>query len=83
MLYITDVHPTMSKQSDHRIGSPVARRNVGDLRSLAAERDYDAEAFRDELRAKRHPSVHQTPHLLLTRSHTTPACEVIEITSGR
>ena len=49
-LYITDIHSTTSKKSDHRIGPQVARRNAGDLRSLAADRGYDAKAFRDELR---------------------------------
>ena len=49
-LYITDIHSTTSKKSDQRIGPQVARRNAGDLRSLAADRGYDAKAFRDELR---------------------------------
>ena len=49
-LYITDIHSTTSKKSDHQIGPQVARRNAGDLRSLAADRGYDAKAFRDELR---------------------------------
>jgi IS5 family transposase len=50
-LYITDIHSTTSKKSDFKIGPQVARRNAGDLRSLAADRGYDAKAFRDELRA--------------------------------
>jgi len=50
-LYITDIHSTTSKKHDAKIGPQVARRNVGDLRSLAADRGYDAKAFRDELRA--------------------------------
>ncbi len=33
-----------------KIGPQVARRNAGNLRSLAADRGYDARAFRDELR---------------------------------
>ena len=39
------------KKHDARIGPQVARRNAGDLLSLAADRGYDAKAFRDELRA--------------------------------
>jgi IS5 family transposase len=49
-LYITDIHATTSKKHDAKIGPQVARRNAGDLRSLAADRGYDAKAFRDELR---------------------------------
>ncbi|AHG02914.1 transposase ISH9 [Halobacterium sp. DL1] len=49
-LYITDIHSTTSKKHDAKIGPQVARRNAGDLRSLAADRGYDAKAFRDELR---------------------------------
>ncbi len=49
-LYITDIHSTTSKKRDAKIGPPVARRNAGDLQSLAADRGYDAKAFRDELR---------------------------------
>jgi len=49
-LYITDVHSTTSKKHDAKIGPQVARRNAGDLRSLAADRGYDAKSFRDELR---------------------------------
>jgi len=49
-LYITDIHTTTSKKHDAKIGPQVARRNAGDLRSLAADRGYDAKSFRDELR---------------------------------
>ena len=49
-LYITDIHSTTSKKHDAKIGPQVARRNAGDLLSLAADRGYDAKAFRDELR---------------------------------
>ncbi|MDG5777872.1 IS5 family transposase [Haloarculaceae archaeon H-GB2-1] len=49
-LYITDIHSTTSKKHDAKSGPQVARRNPGDLRNLAAERLYDAKAFRDELR---------------------------------
>jgi Transposase and inactivated derivatives, IS5 family len=49
-LYITDIHSTTSKKHDAKIGPQVARRNADDLRSLAADRGYDAKAFRKELR---------------------------------
>jgi len=49
-LHITDNHSTTSKKHDAEIGPQVARRNAGDLRSLPANRGYDAKAFRDELR---------------------------------
>jgi IS5 family transposase len=49
-LYITDVHSTTSKKSDFRIGPQIARRNAGDLLSLAADKGYDKKAFRDQLR---------------------------------
>mgnify|MGYP000610360892 CR=1 FL=1 len=49
-LYITDIHSTTSKKHDAKIGPQVARRNADDPRSLAADRGYDAKAFRDELR---------------------------------
>jgi IS5 family transposase len=48
-LYITDIHSTTSKKHDAKIGPQVARRNAGDLRSLAADKGYDAKSFRDEL----------------------------------
>ena len=50
-LYVTDVHCTTTKKHDVKIGPQVARRNAGDLLSLAADRGYDAKTFRDELRA--------------------------------
>ncbi|WP_436927555.1 IS5 family transposase [Halosimplex amylolyticum] len=50
-LYITDIHSTTRKKSDQRIGLQVARRNVCNLRSLAADRGYDTKAFCDELHA--------------------------------
>jgi len=49
-LHITDIHSTTSKKHDAKIGPQVARRNAGDLRTFAADRGYDAKAFRDELR---------------------------------
>ena len=48
-LYVTDVHCTTTKKHDAKIGPQVARRNAGDLLSLAANKGYDAKAFRDEL----------------------------------
>ena len=51
-LYVTDIHCTTTKKHDARIGPQVARRNAGDLLSLAADRGYDAKAFRDELRSR-------------------------------
>lgn len=50
-LYITDIHSTTSKKHDAKIGPQVAQPNAGDLLSLAADRGYDAKAFRDEFRA--------------------------------
>jgi len=49
-LYITDIHSAAGKPSDFRTGPQVARRNAGDLRSLAADSGYDSMAFRTELR---------------------------------
>jgi IS5 family transposase len=50
-LYVTDdVHCTTTKKHDAKIGPQVARRNAGDLFSLAADKGYDAKTFRDELR---------------------------------
>ncbi len=48
--YITDIYSTTSKKHDAKIGPQVARRNAGDLRSLADDRVYDAKASRDQLR---------------------------------
>jgi IS5 family transposase len=41
-LHITDIHSTTSKKHDAKICPQVARRNAGDLLSLAADRGYDA-----------------------------------------
>ena len=49
-LHITDIHSPTSKKHDAKIGPQDSRRNAGDLRSLAADRGYDAKAFRDEFR---------------------------------
>jgi IS5 family transposase len=49
-LDITDIHSTTSKKHDAKVGPRVARRNAGDPRNLAADKGYDAKAFRDELR---------------------------------
>ena len=49
-LYIIEIHSTTSKKYDAKICPQVARRNVGDLWSLAADHGYDAKSFRDELR---------------------------------
>ena len=38
------------KKHDAKIGPQVVQRNAGDLLSLAADKGYDAKAFRDELR---------------------------------
>ena len=46
-------HCTTTKKHDAKIGPQVARRNAGDLLSLAADRAYDRKPFRDELRADR------------------------------
>lgn len=49
-LSLTDIHSTTCTPSAFRIGPQVARRNTSDLRSLAADRGYDDNAFRDDLR---------------------------------
>lgn len=49
-LHITDIHSTISKKHDTKIGQQVARRNAGNPRSLVADREYDAKSFRDALR---------------------------------
>ncbi|MWV38845.1 IS5 family transposase [Natrialba sp. INN-245] len=51
-LYITDIHSTTSKKHDAKIGPRVARRNAGDLLTLAADKGYDGMSFREELRAE-------------------------------
>jgi IS5 family transposase len=47
---ILDIHCTTSKRHDTQIGWQVARRNTGDLRSLAADKGYDWMALRENLR---------------------------------
>lgn len=69
-LYVTDVHCTTTKKHDARIGPQVARRNAGDLLSLAADRGYDAKAFRDELRANGvRPLIKHCIHSALDHAH--------------
>src|SRR5699024_7050531 len=46
---VLDVHCITTKKHDARIGPQIARRNAGDLLSLAADRGYNAKAFHDEL----------------------------------
>ena len=47
---VLNVHCTMGKRHDTRIGAQVALRNAGDLRSLAADKDYDWMRLREQLR---------------------------------
>lgn len=47
--YITDIHSTTSQAHGANIDPLVTYPNVGDLRSPAAGRGYDANAFRDDL----------------------------------
>ncbi len=71
-LDVTDVHCTITKKHDAKIGPRVARRNAGDLLSLAADRGYDAKAFRDELRATefvRSSSIESTPRSITLTTH--------------
>ena len=49
-LYITGIHSITSKKHDAKIGPQVADVPSSDLRSLTADRGYDAKSFRDELR---------------------------------
>ena len=51
-LAVLDVHCTMSRRHDTKIGEQVALRNAGDLLSLAADKGYDWMALREELREK-------------------------------
>jgi len=44
-LYIIDVHLTTSKTSDFLLGSQIARRDAGDLLSLAADKDTTRKPF--------------------------------------
>ncbi|GCF16280.1 IS5/IS1182 family transposase [Haloarcula mannanilytica] len=47
---ILDVHCTTKKRHDTQLGWQVARRNAGDLASLAADKGYDWMDLRDKLR---------------------------------
>lgn len=47
---ILDVHCTTTKRHDTQLGWQVARRNAGDLHSLAADKGYDWMALRENLR---------------------------------
>jgi len=47
---ILDVHCTTTKRHDTQLGWQVARRNAGDLHSLAADKGYDWMALREKLR---------------------------------
>ncbi|SFS54347.1 transposase, IS5 family [Halostagnicola kamekurae] len=47
---ILDVHCTTEKRHDTQLGWHVARRNAGDLGSLAADKGYDWMELRDKLR---------------------------------
>jgi IS5 family transposase len=48
---IIDLHCSTKWPSGMRIGPKVALRNVGDLRTLAADKGYDDMSFREDLRA--------------------------------
>ena len=47
---ILDVHCTTKKRHDTQIGWQLARRNTGELHSLAADKGYDWQRLRDKLR---------------------------------
>jgi IS5 family transposase len=47
---ILDVHCTTEKRHDTQLGWQVARRNAGDLASLAADKGYDWMELREKLR---------------------------------
>jgi IS5 family transposase len=47
---VMDVHCSVAWRHDTKSGPQVARRNAGDLRSLAADKGFDDQSFRDELR---------------------------------
>ncbi|GAB7021205.1 IS5 family transposase [Halostagnicola bangensis] len=49
---VLDVHCTTKKRHDTQIGWQLARRNAGELRSLAADKGYDWQQLRDKLRVK-------------------------------
>jgi len=50
---ILDVHCTTKKRHDTQIGWQLARRNAGELHSLAADKGYDWQRLRDKLRRGR------------------------------
>jgi len=47
---ILEVHCTTKKRHDTQIGWQLARRNAGELHSLAADKGYDWQRLRDKLR---------------------------------
>jgi IS5 family transposase len=47
---VLDVQPSAKWRHDTDVGPQVARRNAGDLQSLAADKGYDKNAFREWLR---------------------------------
>jgi len=47
---VLDVHCTTRKRHDTQIGWQLARRNAGELHSLAADKGYDWQRLRDKLR---------------------------------
>ncbi|MEY7851744.1 IS5 family transposase [Natrarchaeobius sp. A-rgal3] len=47
---VLDVHCTTEKRHDTQIGWQLARRNAGELHSLAADKGYDWQRLRDKLR---------------------------------
>ncbi len=49
---VIDVHCSTKWPNGTNIGPQVARRNAGDLLSLAADKGYDDMSFREELRAE-------------------------------
>jgi len=47
---VLDVHCTTEKRHDTQLGWQLARRNAGELRSLAADKGYDWQQLRDKFR---------------------------------
>ncbi len=47
---VLDIQPSAKWRHDTAVGPQVARRNAGDLRSLAADKGYDKDVFRELLR---------------------------------
>src|SRR6056297_1640114 len=47
---VLDVHCTTEKRHDTQLGWQLARRNAGELRSLAADKGYDWQQLREKLR---------------------------------